>query len=201
MSFQLSQTDARASTTAGFTRTGRRSERAANTSAAALTVQSAALRCATTSCRRPLTPARTHIWPGFRDSVVSVWTATGAHGVSRLSSRFSLHLFWNYDKGLTTSGQWLDPRQRTRWNWKAKPRQNFTTDPVSLHRRLHRGSSPGLRSSRQKMVWTVTSQKWNLAGKASVVINICHVRHAGCWIFLTRRKKSNCSAAVDWWGI
>lgn len=116
MSFQPGQTDAPASTTAGFTRTGRRSKLAVNTSAAASTVQLAVLRCVTTSCRRPLAPVRTHIWPGFQDSVVSVWTATRAHGVSRLSIRFSLHLFC-MTKRLMTSGLWLEPR----CHWKAKP--------------------------------------------------------------------------------
>lgn len=113
MSFQLSQTDAHASTTAGFTRTGRRSELAVNTSAAALTVQLAVLRCAATSCRRPLTPVRTHIWPGLQDSVASAWTAARAHGVCRLSIRFC-----NYDKSLMTSGLWPHPRQGPR---EAKP--------------------------------------------------------------------------------
>lgn len=119
MSFQLSQTDAPVSTTAGFTRTGRCSELAANTSAAASTVQLAVLRCATTSCRRPLALVRTHVWPGFQDSVVSVWTATRAHGVSRLSIRFSLHSFCN-SKSLMTSGLWA------RSHWKAQSWENWS---------------------------------------------------------------------------
>lgn len=120
MPFQPGQTDARASTTAGFTRTARRSELAANTSAAASTEQLAAPRCAATSCRRPRAPVRTHIWPGFQDSVASAWTATRALGVSRRSSRFSLHLFCNYEKRLMASGLWLDPKQgpREAKSWK-----------------------------------------------------------------------------------